>query len=57
MPKISRTKLLEYQETEFSEELDLSRLARYCEIDEDGTKLKTQKSKIKILKKESKVKS
>ena len=57
MPKISRTKLLEYLETEFSEELDLFRLARYCEIDEDGTKLKTQKSKIKILKKESKVKS
>lgn len=32
MPKINRKKLLEYLETEYSEELDLSDILRSCEV-------------------------
>jgi len=32
MPKINRKKLLEYLETEYSEELDLSDISRSCEV-------------------------
>ena len=31
MPKINRTKLLEYLENEFAEELELSHILRCCE--------------------------
>ena len=33
MPKISREKLLEYLETEYAEELDLSDILRSCEVE------------------------
>ena len=36
MPKINRKKLLEYLETEYSEELDLSDILRSCEVEGYG---------------------
>jgi hypothetical protein len=33
MPKINRKKLLEYLETEYSEELELSDILRSCEVE------------------------
>ena len=33
MPKINREKLLEYLETEYAEELDLSDILRSCEVE------------------------
>jgi hypothetical protein len=33
MPKINREKLLEYLQTEYAEELDLSDILRSCEVE------------------------
>lgn len=35
MPKISRSKLLEYLDTELTEELELYEILRYCDITEE----------------------
>ena len=38
MPRISRTKLLEYLDTELAEELDLHEILRKCDITEEVRK-------------------
>ena len=48
MPKLNRDKLLEYLDNNFSEELDLSSIVRYCEVGEhvehvESKKIKTPK--------------
>ena len=47
MPKLNRDKLLEYLDNNFSEELDLPSIVRYCEVGEDveSEKIKTTKKK------------
>ena len=47
MPKLDRDKVLEYLDNNFSEELDLYSIVRYCEVDEylESEKIKTTKKK------------
>ena len=47
MPKLNRDKLLEYLDNNFSEELDLYSIVRYCEVGEhvESEKIKTTKKK------------
>ena len=47
MPKLNRDKLLEYLDNNFSEELDLYSIVRYCEAGEhlESEKIKTTKKK------------
>lgn len=47
MPKLNRDKLLEYLDNNFSEELDLSSIVRYCEVGQrvEIEKIKTTKKK------------
>ena len=47
MPKLNRDKLLEYLDNNFSEELDLYSIVRYCEVAEhvESEKIKTTKKK------------
>ena len=47
MPKLNRDKLLEYLDNNFSEELDLYSIVRYCEVGEHvgNEKIKTTKKK------------
>ena len=50
MPKINRKKLLEYLETEYAEELDLSDILRSCEVEgyeERNVPKVSRKSKVK----------
>jgi hypothetical protein len=44
MPKIDRTKLMNYLETEFTDELELSHILRYCEVRDDQENYKTPKN-------------
>ena len=45
MPKLNREKLLEYLESDYSEELNLSSIVRYCEVDgnAESEKIKSPK--------------
>ena len=47
MPKLNRDKLLEYLDNNFSEQLDLYSIVRYCEVGEhvESEKIKTPKKK------------
>ena len=47
MPKLNRDKLLEYLDNNFSEELDLYSIVRYCEAGEplESEKIKSPKKK------------
>ena len=47
MPKLNRDKLLEYLDNNFSEELDLYSIVRYCEVGEhlESEKIKNPKKK------------
>jgi predicted DNA-binding ribbon-helix-helix protein len=52
MPKLNRGKLLEYLDNNYSEELNLSSIVRYCEVDEnvESEKIKTPKRKRRRIK-------
>ena len=52
MPKLNRDKLLEYLDNNFSEELDLYSIVRYCEAGEplENEKIRNPKKKCRRIK-------